>query len=591
MKKARNNLSTISKIILFLCIVGFVLLLMCIVRAVAQTNPIKTPVNNAAELYTCLKYSRAGDTLVIPNAAKWRIQSSTVIPSGVTLLSKGGMLYNDSMYTDQDYKAMLITMDHVTLKGLVLKGASADIGDHANKWCIGVRNEGTGFTMDSCEVYAWNKMGVWLRFQDSCDIGWSYIHHCRGASLGYGIWTGGAGQDSGKSSNIHNNLFDNNRSAIDASGHKNSYTFQNNCIQRQSLYYPIKRHGSNDGYYGGRNTRILNNIVQSTQQSFELPFPWDKALCEVSGNYFTRQDSDSLAPAGKIGAEFYWKVRANHPEMNIVLKDNHFGGEGMAALLPNAEIVVPKTRVKKLELLRFSSKTKQKKYIWRFGTGDVYGNEQRTASYDMRFPFIGGYTVSLVTVDSLNRASFPANKVIYVESDSLDTKTYLVFNMKDSYSGNLSNFYFKQLVVDTTKVLWQDDVGGDEGWQRVVQDISQYTNDGKKHIFSFRIYCKVPITSYKTQIQELDVYLDDVSIVKGSQITYWNMEGSAKLPPGWGQVTQSRNPQVCPSHSFSTTVTTAEARSGEQSLRIGIPYGATTCTNFYGEFYFQIQLN
>lgn len=522
--------------------------------------------------YESLKTALPGDTIQIPAPAVWRIQSMTVIPEGVTIIGNGATLYNDSLSADGDWKAMLITGGpNVSLINIRIKGASAEIGDHSNQWCIGIRADHPGLIVKNCEIFQWNKIGVWLRFQNHSEVSWNYIHHCRGAGYGYGIWTGGAGSDSLSACLIQYNLFEANRAAIDGSGHKNSYVFQYNSIMRQSLYYPIKRHGSDAGYYGGINTFILDNIVLSTQQAFELPFPWEGGECIVANNYFAREDSNLLAPSGKIGALPWWQVDLP----NVTVVNNKFGQASLDSLLPHAQISSPDFCYVG-DRVRFSG-SKGSRYIWRFGAGNVYGNEQRVQKYDMTYMWPGGYTVSLTTIDNLNRPSIPCLKKFIVKTT--DMAPSIVFSIKDSYLGRLSGFYIKQLLVDG-EILWQDDVAGEEGWTRCIINVSKF-NDGKNHSASFRILCKNPITDFKNQIQELDVYLDDVSIVWGSSVQYWNFEDSYKLPVGWSQKTNDIN---CPGRNFSTTVTTADFRSGEQSLRIGMPYGATTCSGFNGSF-------
>ena len=525
-------------------------------------------VKNTTEFLAALDSAKYGDEILVNGIINLSAHPNTVIPMGIILNGKNGYIFSSTFCPGDQYKAMLVTGGpDVTIKNLTLIGPSGDIMDHdtSTGYACAIKSNYSGLTVDNCLFKNWDKWAIYLYFQDRCTIKNSEFEFIRRAGYGYAIWTGGAGSDSVSACTIEDNRFDYCRACIDGSGHRNSYYFKNNWIGRNQLYYNVKRHPSgNKNYYGGITTFVDNNIFLSTQQHFELPYPMDKGMTVVTNNYFTRKDLDSIAPAGMIGGRFYWALDTP----NVIVSGNHFNGEGIK--LPVAKINSVDS-IRAGSTIKFECPDSYSGYIWRFGTGKADGNEQRVRKYNQVYSTPGTYTASLAVINGSNKQSENTQKEIRVYPSS---GTYLTFNIKDSYNGR-TWYCYKQVLIDST-VVWQDDIAGNEGWQKVV--IPYDTT--KKHTVHFRLICK---SEEKNPIKtEVYMWLDDVAICSPTSFKSWRFEDGYKLPSMWYQAFSS--PSICPGQGISTAVTTEDCRSGEQSLRIRIPYNSKPCAGMYAEF-------
>lgn len=526
-------------------------------------------VKNTTEFLSALDSAGYGDEIMVEGIINLSNHPNTVIPSGVILNGVNGYIFSVSMYPNDQYKAMLVTGGpDVTIKNLTFIGPNGDILDHdtSTGYACCIKSNYTGLTVDKCSFKNWDKWAIYLYFQDKCFITNSDFEFIRRAGYGYAIWTGGAGSEINGTCVISNNRFDYCRACIDGSGHRNSYYFKNNWIGRNQLYYNVKRHPSgNKNYYGGINTFVTGNTFLSTQQHFELPYPMGQGTTNVSYNYFTRKDRDPIAPAGMIGGKFYWTIDTP----NVQVYGNHFDQEGMN--LPVAHMTYDKDSLQAGQVAKFECKDNYSGYVWRFGAGKADGNEQRVRKYNMLYSQPGTYTASLAVVNGSNMQSENTQHEIKVYPSS---GSWLTFNIKDSYNGR-SGYCYKQVIIDN-KIVWQDDVAGNEGWQKVVIPYDTTV----KHVIRFRLYCKSQeLDPIKTEVY---MWLDDVAVCSPYNFKSWRFEDGYKLPSMWYQAFSS--PSLCPGQGISTAVTTEDCRSGEQSLRIRIPYNAKPCAGMYTEF-------
>ncbi len=509
------------------------------------------------------------------------------IPAGVTLASgrgkgklNGALLYSNSYHPENALRSMLTTGGaNVTITGLRLKGPSAEMLDHDTRRGVAnaIRSQHQNLTVSNCEIWAWNKWAIWLYISRNAYIHHNYIHHTILAGYGYPIWCGGAGSEKGATALIEANLFEAGRHCIASSGHLNSWEARYNVLLKRQLYTNFDRHDQGSSGYGGHSIKVHKNLFFTTQKHFGFAEPADSTgTIEVTDNYFAL-DSIASGTAGHI-------AYVNNPDNpRIKIYGNHYSRQDR--VLPTAVItasVVSGTVPLKVSFDATNSIVSEgvpiTKYMWRFGDGDYKGNESRSSKTSYTFKQPGIYSVTLQVFNSYGIPSEPTQVLISVLPKATSGKYVLSAWVKDTYPDTLTGRYEKQILVDE-RVIWSDDVSGDEGWQHIVQDISSFGGIGTKHKISCRLYSRNGVTNYLTEICELFMWVDDVYVFN-TNVSNSGFENPKAYPP-WYQ--KFYVPPGAP--NVSTALTSEECRSGQYSYRLRFAYSANIPPGEWGEIY------
>ncbi len=145
-------------------------------------------------------------------------------------------------------------------------------------------------------------------------------------------------------------------------------------------------------------------------------------------------------------------------------------------------------------------------YLWKFGDGDeATGSTPSSHSYSQP----GIYHAELMVIDD---EGIPDRQAIPVCVTPGADDYILSFWVKDTYRGSLTNKYTLRALIDGT-VVWSDDVAGDEGWNHVVVDVSNYVEDEESIVLAFEIYSANGVSS-EDEIS-LSAYWDDVVLFGG----------------------------------------------------------------------------
>ena len=239
-------------------------------------------------LLILLSIALPGDTVTVTgtiNATGYTI----TVPEGVTLYSASRALIYSTSFTPVTDGAPLIQTGgkNVTISGLRLRGATGEITDFDYRRGVskGIHGNHPGLKVVNCELYWFDMWAVYLYSPDGAIIEGNYIHNCRNAGYGYGVWIGGSGTKFEGTATITRNIFDACRSAVDGSGHYSNMVVTDNVFLPEQHYTVISRHGQSNGCKGGNSFTATGNIVTSDQRAFTIPDPaTDTGRVVVSGN-------------------------------------------------------------------------------------------------------------------------------------------------------------------------------------------------------------------------------------------------------------------------------------------------------------------
>lgn len=239
-------------------------------------------------LLILLSIALPGDTVTVTgtiNATGYTI----TVPAGVTLFSSTRALIYSTSFTPVTGGAPLVQTGgpNVTLSGLRLRGATGEITDFDYRRGVskGVHGNHPGLKVVGCEIMWFDMWAVYLYSPDGAIIEGNYIHNCRNAGYGYGVWVGGSGTKYEGVATIRRNVFDACRSAVDGSGHYSDMVITDNVFLPEQHYTVISRHGQSNGCKGGNSFTATGNIVTSDQRAFTIPDPaTDTGRVVVSGN-------------------------------------------------------------------------------------------------------------------------------------------------------------------------------------------------------------------------------------------------------------------------------------------------------------------
>jgi len=234
-----------------------------------------------------------GDTILVSGTINCT-GGTVIIPAGVVLYggrsssNNGALLYSTSFTPVTGGLPLIQTGGpDVTISGLRLRGATGEITDFDYRRGVskGIHGNHPRLTVTGCEIYWFDMWGVYLYAPDGAIIRDNYIHNCRNAGYGYGVWVGGSGTKFEGTATITRNIFDACRSAVDGSGHYSNMVVTDNVFLPEQHYTVISRHGQSNGCKGGNSFTATGNIVTADQRAFTIPDPaTDTGRVIVTGN-------------------------------------------------------------------------------------------------------------------------------------------------------------------------------------------------------------------------------------------------------------------------------------------------------------------
>lgn len=536
-------------------------------------------VGTKAELLDALGRATSGQIIFVSDGAEIDLsgERNLVIPGGVTLAggrgrngSSGALIYSTSFFNESDYAAVFVTGGAgVRITGLRFRGPSAEILDHdfdATGVANAVRALHSGLKVDNNEFFAWDKWAVWLYVSDQAHIHHNYIHHNRRNGYGYGVWVGGSGTETGAYTLIEANLFDYNRHHVASSAHDNTWEARYNVAMEHGLQQAFDRHTNSAGG-GGRSTLVHRNWFKNIDtRAFSSPGYPSEAF-RIYENWFAHNSQDRA-------------ISIKPDVTNAFIYDNAYGGVD-ASLLPAAVAGASVTEGTAPLKVNFDASGSVDpsgaaivRYTWDFADGrDVFDGRAEGASATYTFEEPGLYQVELKVY---NEYGVPGRSFVPVLVKPAVSAYVLSAWLKDTYIGERSGHYRKQVLIDN-QVVWEDDVAGNEGWQHIVADISDLAAGKASVEVGVRILVDAPITDPLNQIAEIHLYADDVHLFGGS------VENGMFEPAGGWRYTANGN--------WSSGYESEDVRSGDLAFRLRNPFMRLKTTGEFATIYQAVPLS
>lgn len=478
-----------------------------------------------ATLLLYLSLAHPGDTVKVDGTINATGHTITV-PEGITLFSDSRALIYSTSKTPVTGGDPLIKTGgpNVTLSGLRLRGATGEITDFDYRPGVskGVHGNHPNLTIVNCEIYWFDMWGVYLYRPEGAIINNNYIHNCRNAGYGYGVWVGGSGTKYEGTAIITNNIFDACRSAVDGSGHYGNMVVNNNTFLPEQHYTVISRHGQSNGCIGGNSFTAKNNIVASDQRAFTVPDPaTDSGKVDVVGN--------------RIRNSYKSLVGCNKPDTTSLPWNN----------ISTAATITTKVNVP-VTIIGSGSET----YWWRFGDGliDQGQRQGKSATYTYKQP--GVYIITCIGWTGLDPII-----TYYPVAVLPDSGIWISLSVKDSYVGSLKQKFVKNVYINNS-LVWSDDVAGYEGWQRILIQCDT--------INTLSIELVSPAGCKQSEIQELFCWWDAISVVSPNKVIF---NESFENKVNWTIKTYPIGAGV------STQTPVGERRDGERSYLFRYAYG------------------
>jgi len=506
------------------------------------------------QLFESLSKSVKGDSVYVPPTSIINATDTTItIPGGVTLYSSrmptpgstgGALIYSTSLTKVDIYTPLIQTGgEDVTISSIRLRGATNEITDFDYRRGVskGIHGLHKNLRITNCEIFWFDMWGVYLYVPAGAIITNNYIHHCRNAGYGYGVWVGGAGVKYEGTAIISNNIFDACRSAVDASGHYSNMIVTNNTFLPEQHYTVISRHGQSNGCIGGNQTIVTNNLVLSKSRSFTIPkSATDSGFISIKNNRlrslpcaFNKQVS-SIACDGDL----------------ICLGDTAYASNIPFISKLQTSIVASKDTIKVGETVTLTA-TGGNRFWWKIGETTLPQIDRVGQTITYRFTRPGAYVITLYSFLNAGSNSVPAEpnityKTIYV----LPTEgTWVIAWVKDSYIGVIKDKFKKSILINDS-TYWSDDIEGYEGWQRVMIRFDQPI---KKISLDLRCINDSPAN----EIGELFCWFDGISIVSPTKVLFHDSFEADRI------VWQLANTNL--GSNVSTQNPVGEKRDGEKS--------------------------
>jgi|GEM_PF-1619975 len=532
-------------------------------------------VYDKASLLSAFTAATSGTIIFVDNDAEIDLtdEQDVVIPSGVTLASgrgqgnsRGGLIYSNALYEDQTYISMFETGGPgVRITGLRMRGPYGEVGDHHYD-IIGVSNGIRGahgfLEVDNCELWNWNKWAIDLEVAIGDHIHHNYIHHNTRSGYGYGVWVRGTGTGVPPGADeiplIEANLFDYSRHHIGSGRQEDSsWEARYNITLQHNVQQRFDRHGNSDG--AGYDTWIHHNWFQGITD-VDMHF---RGPAVGQGLFYNNWSSESFEYTSVVVSD----IAAGEPS-NIEIYDNEYGGVAEEEL-PTAVVTADIIEGTAPMVVQFdgmgsfdSNGSSVSTYRWHFGDGDASNNEY-TYGENVSYTFTeaGTYFVELMVFNEYGIPSPPVFVPIEVYPSDFDQYMISAW-IKDSYEGDKSNYYTKQLLVNNT-VVWEDDVAGSEGWFHVREDVSQLVSGLESVDVTFRLVSESDITDPENEIIEIFAFIDNISLLGASIVE----GGFETWGVGWSHEVQGEN--------WFTTYSLWEALTGARSYLLGKGYNST----------------
>lgn len=543
----------------------------------------KYTANNITELKNALVKAQFNDTIFIPNNNVILLSNTTIVLNkGVKLISErnnlnkeGAILYSTTFYPELSFIPTILMKDSSEISGFRIQGPNGDITDHNQITQRGVANaikiDGYNVKILNNEIYNFDKWAIWAYKSKDNEIAYNYIHHNKLAGYGYGVWIGGFGLEKGGMTLIHHNIFDNCRHAIASSGSFNSWYAYNNFFLRQQTFVNLDRHGQGRGIIGGVHTWVKNNTFYSKQIQFGFPLPAvDTGLIIIENNKFARDTTNFGFIAG-LGTD----TLANKTiDKRVILKNNLYNGEGTELNVPIVSFNKNKSKVPfRYIAICFDEASR---YYWGWGY-------QKGETFSYQNEFIRNFVAPTIVTftcwtqkDNMIASKRYKNQIVAEPTDS--TRKILVASIKDSYVGNLTGRYEKQIWINNV-LLWKDDVAGNEGWANISLDVTKVLSGiSKKDTIKLKLISLKGETNPTSGIIELNVWFDDIYIFNtgfNQNFEITNFEDHPTVLSPWRQIP----------NGIGSGITSEEARSGEYSFGFDIGYKQIWGQNKSAEIY------
>lgn len=280
---------------------------------------------SASELERALASASAGDVVFLPSTVQldWTGRKPLRVPSGVTLASDRavGSSTGARIYTNDLGATLLVAADGSRIAGLDLMGPDPSDrtyqlerleaergrdGYYTVPAAIGVLVEGSGVSIENCEVWAFGRSGIELApGTEDVAIRHCFLHHNQRIGLGYGVYLDRA------NALVEANLFDWYRHCVAGSGLPGtSYEARFNFVLANASGHAFDMHGGRDRGDGtntaGTTIRIHDNIVEAGQFPAVVIRGRAEQPVEIYSNQFRNPDAafsivlDASADAARI---------------------------------------------------------------------------------------------------------------------------------------------------------------------------------------------------------------------------------------------------------------------------------------------------
>ena len=274
-------------------------------------------VRTLADLLNALKTATAGQVIFIPDGVEIDLtgQQALALPAGVTLAGTRGLngAAGARLFTTQRATSPLFctTGDNTRVTGLRLEGPYAGAERIAQfSRCLSIGHDHC--TVDNCEIYNWNLVGVGVGGGGNVYVHHNSIHHCQLSGYGYGVSTGRA------NCFIIANRFDWCRHDIASSGSPGDcYEAAWNWVGPNATSHRFDMHGGSDRGDGtaiaGDWIRIHHNTFLDTKRRAVVIRGVPSQGAEIHHNWFAQPPPDTVTSRGNT--KVYRNVHGPNKEL------------------------------------------------------------------------------------------------------------------------------------------------------------------------------------------------------------------------------------------------------------------------------------
>ncbi|MDD5678007.1 MAG: PKD domain-containing protein [Kiritimatiellae bacterium] len=517
-------------------------------------------VSDKMELTNALASAVSGDIIYIDDNAQINLTGGRGeeihVPGGVTLASGRGWAGSDGglLYTTNSAMYLAILMaagPNVRFTGFRLRGPDPEIAMYPDvyQFANGISSTNPNLTVDNCEISGWAHTAVYL--DAGCTnayIHHNYIHHNRRHGLGYGVSHGYPTAIAHINSIIEANLFDYNRHNIASTGWSGvSYEARYNIVLEHPYLHSFDVHGYGD-YPGLAQdwTFIHHNTFFSDWAPYAVTLggvPGEEA--HIHHNWFPCFMNSDKAIYCYGG---YENVTIYNNAYNLTIPENVLATMPIAIAGASTNTVAAGSTVTFCATNSYDPDGQLVSYRWNFGDGNTaVGAESLSSNADYTFNDPGRYNVSLLVGDD---RGIVARDIIPITVTPTSGQYVLSFWIKDSCRNSaLTGYYYKQVLIDDV-VVWEDDIAGDEKFQHIVLDVSNYIAGKSQISLALRGYCETEVAPSSPLAEGLIICWDDVALFGGNVVngdfeptatSKWTFSQSSSLWSGAYSATDVRS--------------------------------------------------